>query len=78
LTTLLHNDCFDIEAWLRGPEGRRARSTTGFLAFLEYVRIVSIVRLEESNMVSGKHAVVTLSVSITSGGRGTTRASSSL
>jgi hypothetical protein len=77
LTTLLHNDCFDkgIE---HGELGRGVASDPGFLAFLEYARIVSIVKLEERSIVSGKHAVVTLNVSMTSGGRGTTRASSSL
>lgn len=50
---------------------------SGSLIFFEYERIVSIVKLDERRMVSGKHATETRRVSITSGGSGTTLASSS-
>jgi hypothetical protein len=45
---------------------------------LEYDRIVSVVKLEDNNIVSGKQAIETLSVSMISGGRGTALTKSSL
>jgi hypothetical protein len=46
-------------------------SGKGCLTFFEYERIVSIVKPDDSSIVSGKQAIETLSVSMISGGRGT-------
>jgi hypothetical protein len=75
-TTFFHIDfrgCKDDESVV----GSTQLPTEGFLTFLEYDRIVSVVKLEDNNIVSGKHAIETRSVSITSGGRGTALTKSS-